>query len=67
MLAASETIVVAILERNSIVTQLQIVLDITGWLIYRVMKWEWDGRKTKVLFFNINQHILGAFSSVSPK
>lgn len=33
MLAALETLVVAILERNSIVTQLQIVLDITGWHI----------------------------------
>lgn len=50
MLVTSETIVVAILERNSTVTQLQIVLDITGQLIYHVMEWEQDGRKSKCYF-----------------
>lgn len=33
MLATSETIIVAILLRNCMVTQLQIVLDMTGWII----------------------------------
>lgn len=52
MLATSETIVVVILERNSIVTQLQIFLDITGQLhlVCDGMAAGWQ--KKKMLFFN---------------
>lgn len=51
MLAASEIVVFAILERDSVsasyIMQFQIVLGITGQLIQYGMGWEQDGRRRK--------------------